>query len=214
MNEIKLATAEIIDAYPTKIYIEILPEMEKVNNDLKKILLDKRLKDTSWTNASKIKSNYGGWRSGDDLWRWSDNAVGYLRNRVMSTFKSFLSRTGSYQVSKNFKFETFAWANVNENGAYNAPHIHSGYQFSGVYYVTAPKLSKECHPFNGQISFEDPRPGAAMAPLEGFNWGKHTNVLPKESMLVLFPSWLMHHVHPYYGEEPRISIPFNIKLRI
>ena len=28
-------------------------------------------------------------------------------------------------------------------------------------------------------------------------------------MIVMFPSWLLHHVHPYQGERPRISIAFN-----
>ena len=28
--------------------------------------------------------------------------------------------------------------------------------------------------------------------------------------LVLFPGWLNHYVHPYYGPAERISIAFNI----
>ena len=27
--------------------------------------------------------------------------------------------------------------------------------------------------------------------------------------LILFPSWLMHEVQPYFGDDPRITVAFN-----
>ena len=31
--------------------------------------------------------------------------------------------------------------------------------------------------------------------------------------LILFPSWLLHHVMPFYGEGERITVAFNCSLR-
>ena len=31
-------------------------------------------------------------------------------------------------------------------------------------------------------------------------------------MLVIFPAWIEHMVHPHHGSENRISIAINIKL--
>jgi hypothetical protein len=32
----------------------------------------------------------------------------------------------------------------------------------------------------------------------------------KAGLMVLFPGWLIHHVHPFIGKRERISIAFNI----
>jgi hypothetical protein len=32
--------------------------------------------------------------------------------------------------------------------------------------------------------------------------------------MVLFPGWLNHYVHPYYGPAERISIAFNMMIRV
>jgi hypothetical protein len=37
-------------------------------------------------------------------------------------------------------------------------------------------------------------------------------VTPEVGMLVLFPSWHLHAVHPYHGETERISIAFNARI--
>jgi hypothetical protein len=42
--------------------------------------------------------------------------------------------------------------------------------------------------------------------------GQAVAVSPAEGMLLLFPAWLDHFVHPHAGSEPRISIAFNALL--
>jgi predicted 2-oxoglutarate/Fe(II)-dependent dioxygenase YbiX len=54
--------------------------------------------------------------------------------------------------------------------------------------------------------FDDPR-----GPLPPFD--NRVTIYPKQGDLILFPSWLIHSVSPTPGEEPRISIPFNIEGR-
>ena len=40
-------------------------------------------------------------------------------------------------------------------------------------------------------------------------YGDPLRVRPQAGLLVLFPSWLYHWVHPYVGETPRIAVSFN-----
>jgi len=37
-------------------------------------------------------------------------------------------------------------------------------------------------------------------------------ITPEPGMLVMFPSWIDHMVHPHHGPDDRISIAINIKL--
>ena len=41
-------------------------------------------------------------------------------------------------------------------------------------------------------------------------YGDPFRVRPEAGLLVLFPSWLYHWVHPYSGRTPRIAISFNV----
>ena len=34
--------------------------------------------------------------------------------------------------------------------------------------------------------------------------------MPEAGLLVIFPSWLYHWVHPYVGPTPRIAVSFNV----
>jgi len=37
-------------------------------------------------------------------------------------------------------------------------------------------------------------------------------IRPRTGMLVIFPGWLQHYVHPYRGGRPRVSLSFNVRL--
>jgi hypothetical protein len=35
---------------------------------------------------------------------------------------------------------------------------------------------------------------------------------PAPGLMIVFPSWLKHMVHPYYGTGERISVAFNVEV--
>ena len=59
------------------------------------------------------------------------------------------------------------------------------------------------------IELQDPRERSEMAGMPLNPFGRTITVPAKPGMLVLFPSWLIHWVNPFYGEDHRISIAFN-----
>jgi hypothetical protein len=104
-----------------------------------------------------------------------------------------------------------AWATLCRAGAYHAPHSHPDSAWSGVYYVDPGSESSE-QPLSGMLEFLDPRAGAEAVTAPGDPYGEPFRVRPQAGLLVVFPSWLHHWVHPYAGQTPRIAISFNATL--
>ena len=101
-----------------------------------------------------------------------------------------------------------AWLNINQNGEWNAPHIHLPSKWSGVFYVEAGEpLVDDPDVFEGMILFFDPMP-------LGQEWKRPPAISfkPLTGHMLLFPSFLTHMVAPYFGKTPRISLAFNFQL--
>jgi hypothetical protein len=88
--------------------------------------------------------------------------------------------------------------------------MHPGCHLSIVYYVAAGKLVPDSG-MNGRLELRDPRPVATYSAMPG---GAESGVIligPEPGMIVAFPAWIEHAVHPFQGEGHRISIAINIK---
>jgi uncharacterized protein (TIGR02466 family) len=100
---------------------------------------------------------------------------------------------------------TGCWANINPPGAHHPTHNHPNNFLSGVYYVDVPGSGTD-------IVFQDPRPTSIMP------WtGKLSRVTANAAVqqarpgrMLMFPSWLRHHVPTNEGTRERISIAFNL----
>jgi uncharacterized protein (TIGR02466 family) len=101
-----------------------------------------------------------------------------------------------------------AWVTICRAGAYHAPHSHPDSAWSGVYYVD-PGTDSPDQPLSGVLEFLDPRAGVEAVTAPGDPYGEPFRVRPQAGLLVVFPSWLYHWVHPYAGRPPRIAVSFN-----
>ena len=101
------------------------------------------------------------------------------------------------------------WANVSRNGDYNSAHNHPNCLWSGIYYVAAGTPEPDTQ-FNGRLELLDPRAGANMMYLADTLLHARYLITPTPGLMILFPSWLNHLVHPFFGTGERISIAFNI----
>ena len=100
------------------------------------------------------------------------------------------------------------WATICRAGAYHAPHSHPDSAWSGVYYVN-PGSDSPDQPLSGNLEFLDPRAAVEAVSAPGDPYGEPFRVRPQAGLLVIFPSWLYHWVHPYMGQTPRIAVSFN-----
>jgi len=100
------------------------------------------------------------------------------------------------------------WVNINGQHAYNTPHDHAGWAWSGSYYVQVPEAQGR----SGLFEFLDCRTNANVVGIEGAAcFTAKSPVTPRAGLLLLFPAYLQHWVHPNEQPEERISIAFNAR---
>lgn len=103
---------------------------------------------------------------------------------------------------------TGCWANVNPPGSYHPTHNHPNNYLSGVYYVAVPETGTH-------LVFQDPRPVLIAPATRTLNriTSNASVAQPKPGRMVIFPSWLRHHVPSNEGTTDRISIAFNLMFK-
>lgn len=152
---------------------------------------------------------------GGNLMAVSHPAIDWLRECANRTIIDYLRRQGlDYPVNWHLQ----GWANVNRFGDYHDLHNHPHSYLSGTYYVAVPEADanlpgrRDRRP--GAISFYDPRPQANMNAIRGDAQveAEHT-IRPQPGMLLLWPAFLHHFVHPNLSQAPRLSISFNVILK-
>jgi len=183
------------------------PEADGLNEWLKQSILERER-----TTPSDDFANQGGWHSPSDFLEWPGEGVAVLRNWISETLSQMVAATyqlpevqGRPMPSKG-GFRVHAWANVSRRGHYHRMHNHPSSAWSGCYYVTS---TSQPDSLAGVLEFYDPRPFTEMVHTPGSPYGQRMLVRPAPGLMVLFPSWLYHFVHPCNSDEPRISVAFN-----
>jgi uncharacterized protein (TIGR02466 family) len=191
-------------AFATPIRQRQYADLDDFNAELAQRILALRERE-----PGERRSNAGGWHSGNTLLQTLGEPLGtrlgrmFLEN-VNAAFDLVAERTGPPPAKASIE----AWANVNTRGDSNVAHIHPGSAWSGVYYVAASSAPDA----GGELVLSDPRTAALMHP-HPFNPFLSTNgvtVTPKPGLLVVFPSFVYHSVNVYHGEQPRITVAFNL----
>lgn len=183
------------------------------NSRLADYLLKLESEDSDYKYGLARNSNVSGWRSGEDLLFEELNEFSQLAAKVSAVVNGVMASAGDENDTERPKnlVRMYAWANVNRRGAYNVAHTHPGHHWAAVYYVRVSDSDAD-KPLSGVLEFSDPRSAAGLLPVDNFDFGERIRVVPEEGVLVLFPGWLTHFVHPYEGDGERLSIAFNIRL--
>ena len=153
------------------------------------------------------RSNREGWHSDDDFFGRTEPGCTALRRHILEAIQE-----STRLLSPDFDFAgnralCQGWVNINPPGAFNAPHDHSGFALSGVYYASVPPEGR-----GGAIEFLDPRANANAYTIEGAaSFHRKFVINPKSGNLLVFPSYLIHWVQPNEESTDRITVAFNIR---
>jgi len=194
---------EVTRAFPTFIGLVRLPDADTMNKSLHALILAEEAE-----YPSLGRSNIGGWHSRPDFLHRSDTSIAALTSWITWALRRMVRATTGLDSFKG-KLSLSAWATICRAGAYHAPHSHPDSAWSGVYYVDAGTKTLD-RPLSGMLEFLDPRAGVEAVSAPGDPYGEPFRVRPEAGLLVLFPSWLYHWVHPYAGETPRTAVSFNV----
>lgn len=131
-----------------------------------------------------------------------------LKDAIHGVSTSYM-REMKYEVDPE-KCGIEIWANVMRKGCYHSLHLHPHSHLSGTFYVAC---SDDMSPivFNNPTSpyrMHEPRVA------DPTNYTPFTApdlvIKPKPNNLILWPSWLQHHVPVMKADGPRISVSFNV----
>jgi uncharacterized protein (TIGR02466 family) len=195
-------TLEVKHAFPTAIGRWLVPDAESMNQELQAIILAEEGK-----YSSLGRSNIGGWHSRTDFLNREEPAVMALTNWITWAVNQMIAATAGGSFTGTVSVS--AWATICRNGSYHAPHSHPDSAWSGVYYVDAGQIAAD-RSLSGVLEFIDPRAGVEAVTAPGDPYGEPMRVRPEAGLIVIFPSWLYHWVHPYAGHTPRIAVSFNV----
>ena len=186
----------LIKQYLTKdINSEITPEyMVALKDEIDAM----RRRDPTGRNIS----NRNGWQSVDGI----DTNPVFIRamRQIKREFRDELVPfLGIEKNSANVELHN-SWANINYPGAWNAPHLHNGCFYSGVFFIHADGDEGDFRAIDTDHKIVSNFPASQQRIWESMP------VAPKTGDLYLFPSGLMHMVEPNLTQKDRYSISFNL----
>ena len=200
---------EQYNIFPTYLWVlNIFEESdltEKDNQTLLDYLLKLRKKDL---NTDRFLEFNGGYQSND---------LDYSKNPVLFELSKFLQICMTEVIEKSVGMVGIEldnmWCNINYQNSFNITHNHPSSQFSGVYYVKAKPVIEQ-----GVIRFSRDDLSQSYLRREKINLKTGPNpftflsmpVLPEIGKLLIFPSWVNHHVTPNnLSDSDRVSLSFN-----
>jgi uncharacterized protein (TIGR02466 family) len=194
-----------VPLFSTPVSMYDVPGMDEVNREITALLVAE-----SVSVPSVHRSNVGGWHSPNLAGRpeacFRTLLQGILA-RVRETVEAIAQERG--QALGPMRVGLHAWAMVMRDGDYTITHDHADAHWATVYYPDAGDADEGAHPDSGLLVFIDPRHGAR--PMPGLDLvGGNFTVSPRTGRLVVFPAWLLHYVHAYRGQRPRVAISCNV----
>lgn len=188
--------------WPVLFLERTLPGHEYANLELERLVLERETENQSLTTEYL----------GENLLALENPAIDWLRQCAHKSAIDYCRRAGmDYPIDWSLQ----AWASVNRLGDYHDPHNHPHAYLSGTYYVRVPEsrapLRNRADVRPGCITFYDPRSAVNMGAIKGDpQIESEFTVSPRPGMILVWPAFLMHYVHPNLSEELRISISFNL----
>lgn len=188
----------------------VLLERELPGHEAANLALLALIEELEQDNAELTTDYLGG-----NLLARDHPAVAWLRDCINKTVIDYLRRQGmDYAVNWSLQ----GWANINRLGDYHDAHNHPHAYLSGTYYVKLPEAApaigsrRDLRP--GCITFYDPRGAVNMTAIKRDPYIEaEFTMTPRPGLILLWPAFLHHFVHPNLSEEPRVSISYNVVLK-
>ncbi|MDZ4728946.1 MAG: putative 2OG-Fe(II) oxygenase [Xanthomonadales bacterium] len=212
--------------FATPFYLSAYPAAEKLNQQLEALILQQEAEGPQNTNRHAnrhVTSNQVNiFESHFDIFKDPAAPACILELKKFFLFGIFhaMAETSGYSKEELEQIRVFtdAWYHVTHNGGFISSHNHPNASWSAVYMVN-PGNSGENDPRNGVLSFKDPRPTANMYWDPGNDrWQRQfhigsVNQPMQPGELLVFPSFVLHEVMPYFGDKPRITVAANCSFK-
>lgn len=194
--------------FTTPILLRKMTDAAVVNDKLRAAILKAEAEDEPVAGSS-----VDGWQSVPNFLDWPVPEIATLKSWIDEAITHLASLPAGKPLAVRYRAN--GWANVNRNGSYNQAHNHGDIHWACVYYVDCGEPAPG-HRMNGKIELRDPRPVAAAGSerrYPHYTFGQGIVIDPQPGMLLAFPGWVEHLVHPFFGDGERISIAINVVIQ-
>ena len=198
------------------------PDPVGLNERLRSLFLQREQAGERYANPQPlVQRNEALWESNFQLFDWPDRPVAELRDYCWQQLYRAIGELNGYTRDELLRLHIGAesWFHITRKGGYFALHNHPMASWSGVYCVAAGDDRSGIED-SGLLSFVSPMAvntmyiDMAIARMgQPYAYGPR-NFKLKAGQLVLFPSWVLHEVRPYFGEGERITVAFNARFRM
>ena len=171
---------------------------------------DKIDRDTQ--NGELYESNF-------DLFRWNKPELNGLWDQCHFAVKDTVESLSNYSEEQmdRLQFDYDAWFHITGKGGYQGIHNHPNATWSCIYCVHPGEQSEVV---SGEVRFHDPRSCSGYYRDSGNTeltrtWSHDPiDIQHKAGQMVVFPSWLLHEIFPFTGQDPkRIVVAMNVMVR-
>lgn len=212
MNEPRPIEVEPLFAAPVA-FVE-LADAEALNAELESLFLARATPEFQNPAPSHIPQPET-FESRFDLFRWPDAPIRTLRDFVLSSVLRVVTELNGYTAEESARLvlKNDTWFHVTRPGGSFIAHSHPMASWSAVYCVRPGEDAPERRD-SGVLRFLDMRGynlfldagNRRLQPPYGFG---HFSVRLRAGQLVVFPSYLMHEVAPFFGHDTRITVASN-----
>ena len=203
-NTVNSNNVHTMNIFPTNLINYSWENTEELNKEL-----TDAIHEMEKTTTSRQQSNVGGYHSEWNLFTWDYSCIKTLHNMIVS-LAGYMGNASGIKEGETMNLSISGWSNIVRNGNYHLPHNHPNNTWSGVYYISGGNPDENIQ-YNGLFEFCDPRPAADMVTSDKIEPLRY-QVKPKPGLMIMFPSFVNHFVHPFIGSGERITIAFNIRV--
>ncbi len=198
-----------------------MPNATALNRELTQLFLALERFGAAFANPQPLVQRNGLYESNFELFDWPEPAVSALRDWCWQQMYRAIGELNGYTLAqlRDLHVAAESWFHITRSGGYFALHNHPMASWSGVYCVADGEPDPRVND-NGLLTFVNPQQTATMyidmaiarmstpyafAPLQ-------LRLVPGQ--LVLFPSWVLHEVRPFFGRSERITVAFNARFKM
>lgn len=211
---------QISPIFAVPFVFEQLPDPGPLNAALRTLFLARETEGSRYANPNpNTVRNRELFESHFDLFDWPEDCVRQLSSFCLSTLMRAVGELNGYDVAtlKRLSVATDAWFHITRRNGYFAVHNHPMASWSGVYCVDPGRIDPS-QPESGNLSFINPYASMYVdagnvqikRPFQSTNYA--FRLVPGQ--LIIFPSWVLHQVMPYFGDDERITVAFNCAFRM
>ncbi|HXY95430.1 MAG TPA: putative 2OG-Fe(II) oxygenase [Steroidobacteraceae bacterium] len=209
------APLEIIPGFAVPFAETRLAPCERLNRELEALFLARETDEYRNPTPSHLPQAEL-FESRFNLFRWPEPCVQELRAFVLDCVARTVLETTRVPAAElaRLRMHNHTWYHVTRYAGSFVAHNHPLASWSAVYCVRAGEAVPG-QPGSGLLRFLDPRWGAGSY-LDAGNRSLRTafafgarELRLEEGQLIVFPSYVLHEVSPFYGRDVRITVATN-----